>query len=145
MGQTVSLWTMRGVSKAKTAKAILFLNTETNQEAWMPLTVASVRFIGKDYKVQVTVPGWFYGKIQWKQPSTFTPKAKPANPYMGADVGNMMEERMVLNEMLSAKEIEFGEYLDSDDEPTLNVMAKEIAELKSRIAMIDAAVKAAYA
>ncbi len=127
MGQTVSLWTMRGVSKAKTAKAILFLNTETNQEAWMPLTVASVRFIGKDYQVQVTVPSWFYGKIQWKQPSTFTPKAKPANPYIGADVGNMMEERMVLEEMSDS---ETGE-------------AK--AKLLSRIAMIDAAVKAAYA
>ena len=127
MGQTITLWTMNGVSKAKTAKAILFLNTETNQEAWVPLTVASVRFIGKDYKVQVTVPGWFYGKIQWKQPSTFTPKAKSANPYIGADVGNMMEERMVLNEMADS---ETGE-------------AKQ--KLIERSALIDAAVKAAYA
>lgn len=127
MGQTVSLWSMNGVSKAKTAKAILFLNTETNLEAWMPLTVASVRFIGKDYKVRVTVPGWFYGKIQWKQPSTFTPKAKPANPYIGADVGNMMEERMVLEEIADS---ETGE-------------AKQ--KLLERISMIDAAVQAAYA
>jgi hypothetical protein len=127
MGQTVSLWTMRGVSKAKTAKAILFLNTETNHEAWIPLTVASVRFIGKDYKVQVTVPGWFYGKIQWKQPSTFTPKAKPANPYMGADVGNMMEERMVLAEVADS---ETGEHKQ---------------KLLDRIALIDEAVKAACA
>lgn len=127
MGQTVSLWSMNGVSKAKTAKAILFLNTETNLEAWMPLTVASVRFIGKDYKVRVTVPGWFYGKIQWKQPSTFTPKAKPANPYLGADVGNMMEERMVLEEIADS---ETGE-------------AKQ--KLLERISMIDAAVQAAYA
>lgn len=127
MGQTVSLWSMNGVSKAKTAKAILFLNTETNLEAWMPLTVASVRFIGKDYKIRVTVPGWFYGKIQWKQPSTFTPKAKPANPYLGADVGNMMEERMVLEEIADS---ETGE-------------AKQ--KLLERISMIDAAVQAAYA
>jgi len=118
---------MKGVSKAKTAKAILFLNTETNLEAWMPLTVASVRFIGKDYKVQVTVPSWFYGKIQWKQPSTFTPKAKPANPYLGADVGNMMEERMVLEEIADS---ETGE-------------AKQ--KLLERISLIDEAVKAAYA
>ncbi len=127
MGQTVSLWSMNGVSKAKTAKAILFLNTETNLEAWMPLTVASVRFIGKDYKVRVTVPGWFYSKIQWKQPSTFTPKAKPANPYIGADVGNMMEERMVLEEIADS---ETGE-------------AKQ--KLLERISLIDAAVQAAYA
>lgn len=127
MGQTVTLWTMRGVSKAKTAKAILFLNTETNQEAWMPLTVASVRFIGKDYKVQVTVPGWFYGKIQWKQPSTFTPKAKPANPYIGADVGNMMEERMVLEEIVA------------------NQSTEDNTKLIERIKMIDEAVQAAYA
>ncbi len=133
MGQTVSLWTMRGVSKAKTAKAILFLNTETNQEAWMPLTVASVRFIGKDYKVQVTVPGWFYGKIQWKQPSTFTPKAKPANPYIGADVGNMMEERMILMEMY-----------DSLDETNPNHTAEQKG-LADKIKLIDEAVKAAYA
>jgi hypothetical protein len=127
MGQTVALWSMKGVSKAKTAKAILFLNTETNLEAWMPLTVASVRFIGKDYKVQVTVPSWFYGKIQWKQPSTFTPKAKPANPYIGGDVGNMMEERMVLQEIA-----------DSETGDTKQ-------NLLERIALIDAAVKAAYA
>lgn len=137
MGQTVTLWSMRGVSKAKTAKAILFLNTETNLEAWMPLTVASVRFIGKDYKVQVTVPGWFYSKIQWKQPSTFTPKAKPANPYIGADVGNMMEERMILEEQLSAfQEGAMGDGPEQD---------KAMEELDRRIKLIDEAVKVAYA
>ena len=93
----------------------------------MPLTVAGVRFIGKDYKVQVTVPGWFYNQIKWKQPSTFIPKTKPTNPYIGTDIGNMMEERMVLNEMADS---ETGE-------------AKQ--KLIERIALIDAAVKAAYA
>ena len=127
MGQTVTLWSMYGVSKAKTAKAVLFLNTETNQEAWMPLTVAQVKFIGKDYKVKVTVPGWFYNKIQWKAPSTFTPKAKPANPYIGADVGNMMEERMVLQEIADS---ETGD---------------EKAKLLARIALIDEATKLAMA
>ena len=101
-----------------------------NKEAWIPLTVASVRFVNKTFGVRVTVPGWFFGKIQWKEPSNYVRKAapaKPANPYIGADVGNMMEERMVLEEMSDS---ETGE-------------AK--AKLLSRIAMIDEAVKAAYA
>lgn len=137
MGQTVTLWSMYGVSKAKTAKAILFLNTETNQEAWMPLTVAMVKFIGKDYKVKVTVPGWFYNKIQWKAPTTYVPKAKPANPYMGADVGNMLEEQLILGEQLSAfQEGAMGDGPEQD---------KAMEELSRRIALIDEAVKAAYA
>jgi hypothetical protein len=58
-----------------------------------------VKFIGKNYEVKVTVPDWFFRKISWKPLSEFKPKAKPANPYIGADVGNMMEERMVLEEI----------------------------------------------
>jgi hypothetical protein len=97
MGQTVTFYDIFGTSKAKTNKAILVMRD--NLETWLPLSVAQVKFIGKDYQVKVTVPGWFYNKISWKPLSEFKPKAKPANPYIGADVGNMMEERMVLNEM----------------------------------------------
>jgi hypothetical protein len=97
MGQTVTFYDIFGTSKAKTNKAILVMRD--NLETWLPLSVAQVKFIGKDYQVKVTVPGWFYNKISWKPLSEFKPKAKPANPYIGSDVGNMMEERMVLEEM----------------------------------------------
>ena len=55
------------------------------------------------------------------------------NPYIGADVGNMMEERMVLVEIY-----------DSLDE-TYSEDAKRQAELGKRIAMIDEATRLAFA
>lgn len=97
MGRTVAYYNIVGTSKAKTDKAILVV--KDGLESWMPLSVAQVKFIGKDYQVKVTVPDWFFRKISWKPLSEFKPKAKPANPYIGADVGNMMEERMVLEEI----------------------------------------------
>lgn len=97
MGRTVAYYNIVGTSKAKTDKAILVV--KDGLESWMPLSVAQVKFIGKDYQVKVTVPDWFFRKISWKPLSEFKPKAKPANPYIGTDVGNMMEERMVLEEM----------------------------------------------
>ena len=63
--KTVVLYTIFGVSKAKTNKAILVLDTKTNKESWIPLSVAHVKFIGKNYEVKVTVPGWFFSKINW--------------------------------------------------------------------------------
>ena len=97
MGRTVAYYNIVGTSKAKTDKAILVV--KDGLESWMPLSVAQVKFIGKDYQVKVTVPDWFFRKISWKPLSEFKPKAKPVNPYIGADVGNMMEERMVLEEI----------------------------------------------
>jgi hypothetical protein len=97
MGRTVAYYNIFGVSKAKTDKAILVV--KDGLESWMPLSVAQVKFIDKNFGVKVTVPDWFFRKISWKPLSEFKPKAKSANPYVGSDVGNMMEERMVLEEM----------------------------------------------
>jgi hypothetical protein len=75
VARTVCLYDIFGVSKAKTAKAILL--AKDGREAWLPLSVAQVKFIGKNYEVKVTVPGWFYNKISWKPLSEFKPAAKP--------------------------------------------------------------------
>jgi hypothetical protein len=101
MGRTVSYYNIFGTSKAKTEKAILVLNDAGTEQAWMPLRVAQVKFIGKDYKVKVTVPDWFFRKISWVPAQDFKPTAKsaPTNPYIGQDVGNILEEMMVLQEM----------------------------------------------
>ena len=102
--RTVAFYSVDGVSKAKTPKAIL-VQRDDGKEAWIPMSQASVRFTGPNYKVRVSVPDWFYGKIVWKHPTAYEKKAvapvKPAgNPYIGMDYGNMMEESMVLSEML---------------------------------------------
>jgi hypothetical protein len=55
------------------------------------------------------------------------------NPYIGCDLGNMMEERMVLIEMY-----------DSLDE-TNSEDTKRQTELANRIRMIDEAAKLAFA
>ena len=75
MGRTVAYYNIVGTSKAKTDKAILVV--KDGLESWMPLSVAQVKFIGKDYQVKVTVPDWFFRKISWKPLSEFKPKAKP--------------------------------------------------------------------
>lgn len=77
------------------------------------------------------------------QPKTVAPTVKTSR--VGEDVGNLLEERMILQEQLSAAEYEYGMYQDSDDEVTLVGMAAKIDELKAHIAAIDAAVSAAYA
>ena len=63
-----------------------------------------------------------------------TPKAAVAQAVtqglLGADVGNMLEELMVLQE-------QFNDYLDSDDEPVLE-------QMKARIDALNAAIKASY-
>ena len=101
MGRTVAFYNIFGTSKAKTEKAILVLNETGTEQAWVPLKVAEVKFIGKDYKVKVTVPDWFFRKISWVPATEYKPKAKsaPTNPYIGQDVGNILEEMMVLEEM----------------------------------------------
>ena len=77
------------------------------------------------------------------QSKTVAPAVKTSR--MGDDVGNMLEERMVLQEQLSAAEYEYGMYQDSDDEIKLTDMAAKIDQLKAQLTAIDAAVSAAYA
>lgn len=96
MGRTVAYYNIFGTSKAKTDKAILV--AKDGMQSWMPLSVAQVKFVGKDYQVKVTVPDWFFRKISWKPIEEYTPKAKPTNPYIGQDVGNILEEMMLLEE-----------------------------------------------
>ena len=103
MGRTVAYYNIFGTSKAKTDKAILVVNETGTEQTWMPLSVAQVKFIGKDYQVKVTVPDWFFRKISWKPVEEYVPKAKSSNPYIGADEGNMMEERMVLEEIAESE------------------------------------------
>ena len=98
MGRTVAFYSIYGTSKAKTDKAILVLADSRPEQAWIPLRVAEVKFIGKDYKVKVTVPDWFFDKISWVPATDYKPK-KPTNPYVGMDVGNILKEMMVLQEM----------------------------------------------
>ncbi len=148
--RTVSFYSIDGVSKAKTAKAILV--SAHGKEAWLPLRFASVKFTGPNYQVRVSVPDWLYNKINWKTPEVVekAPEApaapkKPTNPYVGMDYGNMMEELMILNEILAHEEREYGMYQDSDDFPKLEQWAKEIAELKKRIVLINEAAQAAMA
>lgn len=146
MSQTVTLHTIYGVSKAKTDKALLLEIDDNGSpvQSWIPLSVASVKFIGKDFQVKVVVPGWFFRKISWKAPVPYTPKAKsvaptpaPApvvrkNPYIGCDVGNMLEEQMILSEQIDAyQEGAFGEGLEQD---------RIMQDLSRRIEMIREAV-----
>ena len=137
MGQTVTLHTIYGVSKAKTDKALLLEIDDNGSpvQSWIPLSVASVKFIGKDFQVKVVVPGWFFRKISWKAPVPYTPKAKPAtpkNPYIGSDVGNMLEEQMILGEQLSAyQEGAMGDGPEQD---------RAMEDLSLRIKMIGEAV-----
>ena len=152
--RTTSFYAVDGVSKAKTAKAILIQRAD-GKEAWIPMSQASVRFTGPNYKVRVSVPDWFYGKIVWKNPTAFvkketapvTPVAPVApvvpktNPYLGMDFGNMMEESMVLSEMLSHKKIEFGELQDSDDPTILDPLWDEIKKLEGTLIQIADAMK----
>lgn len=150
MGQTVTLHTIYGVSKAKTDKALLLEIEENGSkvQSWIPLSVASVKFIGKDFQVKVVVPGWFFRKISWKAPVPYTPKAKsaaPKNPYVGMDYGNMMEEQMVLGEQLSHMEYEYGMAEDSDDESMLKPLASEIESIKLRLSQIREAAELATA
>lgn len=147
--QTTTIHYIDGFSKAKTAKAILVNRPDFGDEAWIPLSYASVRFTGPNYRVRVSVPGWLFRKISWKAP-TPRPQAQTnvtkaaaivapepvKNPYIGMDYGNMMEEQMVLGEHLSHLEYEYGMYQDSDDEPTLKEMVAKITELKLRLKQI---------
>ena len=114
--RTTALFSLRGFSKAKTAKAILFEDMRNGYTAWIPTSVASVRYLGLNYKVEVVVPDWFYRKIVWKAPVIVK------NPFAGVDIGNLMEEKMVLEEILAG---------ETD--------AVKIDELKSKLAMIDEA------
>lgn len=59
------------------------------------------------------------------------------------DIGNALEELMVLNEMLSNAEYELGMVLDSDDSSIIDPLAAQVDGLKVRIATLNAEVKAA--
>ena len=59
------------------------------------------------------------------------------------DIGNALEELMVLNEMLSNAEYELGMVLDSDDSSIIDPLAARVNELKARIAALNEEVKAA--
>ncbi|NBO27376.1 MAG: hypothetical protein EBU96_11440 [Actinobacteria bacterium] len=78
----------------------------------------------------MTVPDWFFNKITWKPAASFAPKAKPANPYIGADVGNMMEERMVLSEMYDSLD-----ETNSDDAAELAGIAKKLRMIEEAVAL----------
>lgn len=146
--QTTTIHYIEGFSKAKTAKAILVHRPDVGDEAWIPMSYATVRFTGPNFRVRVTVPGWLFRKIAWKAPAPYVKKvaevvkpaaavpAAPKNPYVGMDYGNMMEEQMVLSEKLSHMEYEYGMVQDSDDPAVLNPMESEIAMLKLRLKQI---------
>lgn len=163
--RTVAFYSIDGVSKAKTQKAILVQRGD-GQEAWIPLSQASVRFTGPNFRVRVSVPDWFFNKISWKQPVPYVKKTaapvsvktgKPAepseplantkkkmnNPYVGMDFGNMMEEQMVLSEMLDHKRFEYGDMQDSDDPTILDPLWKEIKEIENALLQIADAMKVA--
>lgn len=161
--RTVSFYSIDGVSKAKTAKAIL-VSRQDGKEAWIPLSSASVKFTGPNYQVRVSVPDWLYSKISWKTAVAYVKKAvntvavaeekvvqnpvaapKKENPYIGMDFGNMMEEQMVLSEMLSHKRIEYGENQDSDDPSILDPLEAEIKQIEGALLNIADAMKKAMA
>lgn len=64
--QTQVIYYYHGVSKAKTEKAVLFLDTKTNLQAWIPTSVAHLKYLGRDFNVRLGIPGWFVNKISWK-------------------------------------------------------------------------------
>ena len=66
--RTIVVYHIDGVSKAKTDKAILVKREDGGKEAWIPLSVASVRWTGANFRVRVSVPDWFYNKINWRTP-----------------------------------------------------------------------------
>lgn len=141
--RTVAFYSVDGVSKAKTAKAIL-VQRDDGKEAWIPLSTATVKFTGPNYKVRVSVPDWLFSKISWKSPSVYVKKPVPVdptpavtaapvvknNPYIGMDYGNMMEESMVLSEMLG--------HLKSENAPL-----GEIKKLEGTLILIADAMKVA--
>jgi len=99
---TVTYYRIRGVSKAKTAKAILFQREKDGLQSWLPTRIVKVQFTDAEYHCEVSAPDWFLRKVEWKEPVEYTPKEKPTNPYLGSDYGNLMEEKMVLEEKLDA-------------------------------------------
>lgn len=66
--RTVAFYSMDGVSRAKTAKAVLFecARGSGTYMAWIPLSVCTLKFTGPDFKARVSVPDWMYNKISWK-------------------------------------------------------------------------------
>lgn len=119
-----------------------------------PKQIAYWRATGRDGKSRIEI---YAGQLlevaqerAIKSAVTAAVDTVPAAPAMktsrvGEDVGNMLEERMILQEQLSAAEYEYGMYQDSDDEVTLVGMAANIDKLKTQIKNIDEAVSAAYA
>lgn len=70
------------------------------------------------------------------------PVASP-NPFRGADIGNLCEEQMILQEQLASMEYEYGMYQDSDDEVGLAEMRVEIDAIKRRLELIGQAIRQA--
>jgi len=66
--RTVTIYTIEGRTKAKTDKAVLFqrMNGPAQEQAWIPLSMCTLRYIGSDFKAKASVPDWFYNKISWK-------------------------------------------------------------------------------
>ena len=85
--------------------------------------------------------------IYWRQlaeAAELKGKSAPAKQATGTmDIGNALEELMVLNEMLSNAEYELGMVLDSDDSSIIDPLAARVNELKVRIAALNEEVKAA--
>lgn len=118
-----------------------------------PKQIAYWRATGRDGKSRIEIyAGQLLEVAQTRAVSRAISNSTPVqktenntiNSRVGEDVGNLLEERMILDEQLSSAEYEYGMYQDSDDEPTLAKMALEIDNLRSRISAIDSAVEAAY-
>lgn len=64
MSRTVAYYNLFGKSLAKTDRAILFLEDGAAAAKWFPLSVMhEVRFIGKDFKVKLSVADWHLRRI----------------------------------------------------------------------------------
>jgi len=119
--QTVAFYTLHGHSKAKTAKAIL-LEDKSGHTAWIPTSIASVKFTGPNYKVEVVIPDWFHRKISWKAPVI-------ENPKVGEDIGNLMEEKMVLEEINTTESMAKAALIDD----AVKIMTKTYSECRSEL------------
>lgn len=59
----IAYYNLVGVSKAKTDRAILFLEDGVEKAQWFPLSVLSNFRFGKDFKVTISVPDWHLRRI----------------------------------------------------------------------------------
>ena len=71
-------------------------------------------------------------------------KWNQTNSYAGQDVGNLMEQQMVLKEILSHEQISLGQLLDSEDQTAIDKQYQVIYNISRQIDQIDQAVRQAY-